>query len=159
MNTPASVKGHPIHAILVAYPIGLWTFSLICDLVYRMGGGEGWDRAALYTLGAGLVGALLAAVPGLIDLLSLRNPEAKRIGIFHMVTNLVAVAVFGTSFALRLGGSVGGLPVLLSVLGVVLIGVAGFLGGELVYKHGVGVGAAAGAKTEAEAQARARHAM
>jgi len=56
-----------------------------------------------------------------------------------MVVNLAAVAIFRTSFALRLGDNESVLPVLLSLLGVVAIGVSGWLGGELVYPHGVGV--------------------
>ncbi|HEY7410581.1 MAG TPA: DUF2231 domain-containing protein [Vicinamibacteria bacterium] len=143
MTTPASFKGHPIHVILVAYPIGLWTFSLVCDVVYRMGwGGEAWADAALYTLGGGIVGALLAAVPGLIDLLSLADPAVKKVGILHMAVNLGAVAVFGFGFLLRLGGNEGVFPVLLSLAGVIAIGISGWLGGELVYAHGVGVQAA-----------------
>lgn len=141
MASPASFKGHPIHPMLVVFPLGLWTFSLVCDVVYLFGwGGAAWASAALYAIGGGVVGALLAAIPGLIDLLSLKEPRTRRIGILHMVVNLAAVAVFAFDFWLRLDAGTGaGLPVLLSILGVALISLSGWLGGELVYVHGVAV--------------------
>jgi uncharacterized membrane protein len=65
MKTPASIAGHPIHPMLVALPIGLWIFSLVCDLVFAFGGAsENWRLVAVYTLAGGIIGALLAAVPG-----------------------------------------------------------------------------------------------
>jgi len=78
MSSPASIKGHPIHPMLVGVPIGLWTFALVADLVYKLGlGDESWARTAFLCIGGGIVGALLAAVPGLFDLLSLSDPRAK----------------------------------------------------------------------------------
>ena len=95
MSSPASIKGHPIHPMLVGIPIGLWIFSLVADLVYKLGlGDESWARTAFLCIGGGIVGALLAAVPGLFDLLSLSDPRVKRIGVLHMSVNLVAVALF-----------------------------------------------------------------
>jgi uncharacterized membrane protein len=142
MASPASIKGHPIHAMLVPLPIGLWIFAFVCDLVPRVGwGGPGWSQAGFYALGAGIAGALLAAVPGLIDLRSLRDARVRKIGLTHMTLNLAAVGVFGLSFFLRLGGGVAGsgLTFALSALGIALISVSGWLGGEMVYVHGVGV--------------------
>src|SRR5262245_38476038 len=84
MASPASIKGHPIHSILVALPIGLWTFALVCDIGYFLGAGNGgWSNAALYAVGGGIGGALLAAIPGLIDLISLTDRRLKTIGIWH----------------------------------------------------------------------------
>jgi uncharacterized membrane protein len=141
MASPASIARHPIHPILVAFPIGLWIFSLVCDLVFLLGwGGSVWKEVAFYTIGGGIAGALLAAVPGLIDLLSLSDPRVKRIGIWHMAINLAAVGVFAINFWLRSQAPPeSNAPVALSVLGVVLIGISGWLGGEMVYVHGVAV--------------------
>jgi len=145
MRTPASIAHHPVHAMLVAPAIGLLLFSLIGDLLYASGlGGAAWTTVALYTLGGGVVFALAAAVPGLIDLLSISSPPAKRVGIWHMSVNLVAVVLFAASFALRLGGAPGAiLPIVAAALGVGLLGVGGWLGGELVYVHGTGVASSA----------------
>ncbi|HVR71193.1 MAG TPA: DUF2231 domain-containing protein [Vicinamibacteria bacterium] len=141
MNTPASIGRHPVHPMLVSLPIGLWTFSLVSDLVYRFGGGaEVWDSVAFYTLAGGVAGALLAAVPGFIDLLALPAGKVKKVAVAHMAANLGAVVLFAVNLGLRLNAAPGAaVPVLLSAIGIALLGVAGWLGGELVYVHGVGV--------------------
>jgi uncharacterized membrane protein len=141
MSSPASFKDHPFHPIIVPLPIGLWTFSIISDLIFKFGyGGPVWNDVAFYTLTGGIVGALIAALPGLIDLLSLQNPKTKSIGIWHMVINLLAVGLYCVNFWLRMHRSPGdSLPIWLSVIGVVLITVAGWLGGEMVYVRGVAV--------------------
>jgi len=141
MASPARINGHPIHPILVAFPIGLWVFSLVCDVVYIMGwGGSIWNDVAFYSMAGGIVGALLAAAPGLIDLISISDPKVKSIGIRHMTINLIIVALFAFNLWLRMGSAPGSqVPMALSVLGVVLLGVSGWLGGEMVFKHAVGV--------------------
>lgn len=141
MRTPATVKKHPVHPMLVAVPIGLWIFSLISDVIYLTGlGGAVWAQVALYSMGGGIIGALVAAVPGLIDLLSIRDPKIKRIGIFHMIINLAAVAIFAWNWLLRLHNpSPIGAPLILSVVGIALITVSGWLGGEIVHVYGVSV--------------------
>jgi uncharacterized membrane protein len=141
METAASIRKHPIHPILVGIPIGLWVFSLICDLVFYFGwGGAEWESVALYTLGGGIITALLAAIPGMIDLTSITDPKLKRIGIFHMIINLCVVILYVVNFALRRGHEVGTLlPLILSLVGVGLLGVSGWLGGELVHVYGVSV--------------------
>jgi uncharacterized membrane protein len=128
--------------MLVAFPIGLLGFSFVADVLDRVTQDPTWGTIAFYTLGGGLVGAIVAAVPGLVDLVSMREPPAKRIGVSHMVTILVAVGVFAADFLLRLNGDQGSLPFALSFVGVVLLGVGGWLGGEMVYVHGVAVGKA-----------------
>ena len=81
MSTTASFKGHPIHAMLVPLPIGLWTFALVADVMVHLRGGQGWRTVAFYCLGGGIVGALLAAIPGLIDLATMGPGKSRRIGI------------------------------------------------------------------------------
>jgi uncharacterized membrane protein len=140
MSTPASVARHPIHPILVGLPIGLWVFSVAADLIFYSGwGGAIWKDVAFYTLGGGIVGALLAAVPGFIDFFSITDARARQVGITHMVANLIALALFGASFWLRWIATVGFLPAGLSIVAVLVLGVAGWFGGELVFVHGMGV--------------------
>jgi uncharacterized membrane protein len=64
MASPASIKKHPVHPMLVAFPIGLWVFALVCDLVRAAGGNSVWQAVALYCIGGGIVGALVAAIRG-----------------------------------------------------------------------------------------------
>jgi uncharacterized membrane protein len=141
MASPASFRKHPIHPILVTFPIGLWIFSLVCDVIFLLGwGGLVWKDVAYYTMGGGIAGALLAAVPGLVDLLSMSDPKVKKLGVWHMSINLLAVGLFAVNFLLRRGATPEAkLPLALSALGVVLIGISGWLGGEMVYVHGVAV--------------------
>ena len=141
MRTPASVAGHPLHAMLIVFPVGLLIFSLICDLFSLSGEGDSaWTVVALYTMAGGFIGALVAAVPGLIDLLSLINPAIKKIALIHMSLNLLAVALFAINIWLRVHGSAtAGTPLFLSVVGIGILAVSGWLGGEMVHRHGVGV--------------------
>lgn len=138
----ASIRKHPIHPMLIVFPIGLWIFSLICDLIYH-GGVHNlfWKGVAFYTMLGGLAGALLAAVPGFIDYLSLRERRTKKIATTHMVLNLAAVALFLFNLGIRYNAAPENEPlgVILSIVGIVVIGVSGWLGGSLVYVHGVAV--------------------
>jgi uncharacterized membrane protein len=141
MTTPAQIAKHPIHPILVSFPIGLWVFSLASDLIaLAQGDSSVWKDVALYTLIGGIAGALLAAVPGFVDWFSLATPRVRRLGTIHMALNLALVALYTVNAWLRLGSTSTDLvPVALSVLGVVLLGISGWLGGEMVYVHRVGV--------------------
>ena len=140
MRTPASIAGHPIHPMLVALPIGLWIFSLVCDLIHAGGGANpAWTTVALYTMGGGIVGALLAAVPGLIDLISL-PPGPRGTAIKHMAINLTVVVLYLINFWMRskASGEPGGL-IWLSIIALGLLVISGWLGGKMVYEYGVAV--------------------
>ena len=141
MSSTASFKGHPLHPILIPLPIGLWIFSIVADLIFKFGfGGPIWNDVAFYTLGGGIVGALIAALPGFIDLTDLQNPKTKSIAIWHMFINLLAVALYCVNFWLRMHRAPGdNLPIVLSAIEIVLIIISGWLGGELVYVRGVAV--------------------
>ena len=134
-----SFKGHPIHPILVVLPLGLWTFALVCDVATLLGGGQGWQATALYVTGGGVVGALLAAIPGLVDLLSITDAKVRRVAVWHMVLNLLAVAVFAIAFWMRWQDPASRAAMLLTFFGVLVIGGSGWLGGELVYRYGMGM--------------------
>jgi uncharacterized membrane protein len=144
MRTPASIAKHPVHPMLIVLPIGLWVFSLACDLAYVLGSGDDtWLTVALYTLAGGLIGALLAAIPGLIDLLSLPSGEVRRLALIHMALNLSVVGLYAINLWLRVRGSeTMTLPISLSVVSVAILAVSGWLGAEMVHVHGVGVSAA-----------------
>lgn len=139
MQTPANIAKHPIHPMLVAVPIGLWVCSLVCDLV-RAGGSpnENWSIVALYTMVGGVAGALVAAIPGFIDMLSLRG-GLKRIALTHMAINLVVVALYCVNLWLRTRGAEMSTTLGLSVVAIALLLVSGWLGGKMVYVHGVAV--------------------
>ena len=141
MNTPASVKGHPVHPMLIVMPLGLWIFSFVADVLAWLGWNpDGWQLVARYTMGGGIIGALLAAVPGLIDDRSIQDPKIKRIATFHMALNLFAVVLYLINLLLRYHfGDGRGFPVLLSLLTLGILTAAGWVDGELVYRHRVSV--------------------
>src|SRR3954469_9672948 len=101
MQTPASIARHPIHPMLVPIPIGLWIFSFVCDLVYRFGGAaEPGTTFGIYSMGGGIHGALVAAVPRLVAPLSL--PECPRsTAIKHMALNLSIVVLYIINVVMR----------------------------------------------------------
>lgn len=140
MRAAASIARHPIHPMLVPIPIGLWLFSLVCDLVYRLGPGDTvWYTVATYNLVAGIVGALAAAVFGLIDMRAL-PAHVKSIAKMHMTINLIVVGLYIVNAWLRIApGEYSDVPLLMSVVAVALLAVSGWLGGHMVYVHGAAV--------------------
>jgi len=142
MESKAKMMGHPIHPILVPFPLGLLTTSVIFDVIHLFTGGARWAEISFWMIAAGVIGGLLAAVFGLIDWLAIPSgTRAKAIGLGHGLSNVVMVALFAMSWLLRSGapGDPGVLPIVLSFLGVSLASLGGYLGGELVFRMGIGV--------------------
>ena len=142
MSSPASIRSHPIHPMLIVFPIGLWIFSFVCDILYHAGSHNlFWKEVAFYTMIGGVIGALLAAIPGFVDYLSLRDRRVKQIATTHMILNLIVVAGFIFNLGIRYtGGSENSLlAVVLSIVGIGILAVSGWLGGSLVYVHHVAV--------------------
>jgi uncharacterized membrane protein len=142
MNTPASIRNHPIHPMLIVFPIALWIVSLICDVIYHAGSHNPfWKGVAFYAIAGGIIGGALAAVPGFIDYLSITNQAVKRIATTHLALNVTTLALFLFNLGIRYNAAPNGemLGVALSVIAVVLLGVSGWLGGALVYEHHMGI--------------------
>jgi uncharacterized membrane protein len=126
--------------MLVAFPIGLWVFALTCDVVRAAGGNTVWQTVAIYCIAAGIVGALVAAVPGLIDYFSIDEAAIKRIANLRLAVNLGAVVIFAINLWLRFRPQTESyLPLGISIVGVLAIGVGGWLGGEMFYVKGMAV--------------------
>jgi uncharacterized membrane protein len=140
MSSPASVAKHPIHPMLIAFPIGLLVFAFFCDVMRFFGGSPSWSTVALYSIAGGIGGGLLAAIPGLIDYFSIDEAEMKRIATVHLLVSVGAIVFSGLNLWLRFRVEEGSkVPLLLSGLVVVLLGVGGWLGGEMVYVKGMAV--------------------
>src|SRR5437660_9912619 len=101
MISRVHVARHPLHPILVVVPVGLWVFSFVCDLVSLVSSSPVWSTVALYTMGAGIAGALMARVPGFVDLLAMSPSRARSLGIYHMGVNLAALLLYAVDFTLR----------------------------------------------------------
>jgi uncharacterized membrane protein len=155
--TPAAGPyGHPFHPILVTVPIGAWVSSLVFDVASRVttGGNPALVEGAYWLIGIGIIGALLAAVFGLLDLLAIpRHSAAMRYGLIHLALNLSVVALFVVGFLWRndtydrVAETPRG-PLALSVVALVLLAISGWIGGMLSYRFGVRV-----AREEVQAEA------
>ena len=140
MRTPASIAGHPIHPMLVPVPIGCFVVSLVCDLTFVLGAGAThWATISFWTMLFGIVAAVIAAVPGVIDMLSLRGTP-KKLALAHMALNITIVVLYAMNFGMRLnGGAIAGLPLAFTIGAILLLVVSGWLGGHMVYVHRVAV--------------------
>jgi nitrite reductase/ring-hydroxylating ferredoxin subunit/uncharacterized membrane protein len=138
--------GHPLHPMLVHLPVGLFTLSLVLDLISLIKyDGTPFVRAAFYTMALGELAALLAAVPGLADYTDIRaDRPARRTATWHMVLNITVVVIYALDLWLRRGAldqpHVRPLPLVSSILAFCIVGVSGYLGGRLIYDEGISVG-------------------
>ena len=146
MKTKASLAGEPIHPMFVHYPIALWTTSVVTDVIFYFHRNTSLILISKFLIAAGIVGALLAAIPGFIDWLTITEPAAKKTGTLHMVLNVSALFLFAASLYLRMknyGAPLIGhklqVPFAVSVAGLIDMMIAASLGGKLVYQHRMGV--------------------
>jgi uncharacterized membrane protein len=142
MESKAKILGHPVHPMLIVFPLGLLATAVIFDVVALVSNAPRWAEFATYLIAAGVVGGLLAAVPGTIDWLAIpRGTRAKRVGLIHGVGNVIVVGLFLVDWLLRretpAAPPTGSVAAGLIGLGLALF--TGWLGGELVDRLGVGV--------------------
>ena len=139
-RSTATIGGHPIHPMLIPFPIVCFILTFILDLINSRGD-PGVAEASTWMLGFGLIMAALAAVTGLTDYLG--DERVRRLGdaLKHMLANVTAVVLEVVNFVLRLNDpdSIGSTGVYISGVVVLILLYSGWKGGELVYKHGVGV--------------------
>jgi uncharacterized membrane protein len=143
MDSHAKALGHPIHPMLIVYPLGLLSTAVIFDICYLATDRDGFPVAAAYAIAAGVIGGLVAAVFGLIDWLAIpAGTRAKRIGMVHGLGNVIVTALFVVSWLLRWRAddwTPNAVALVCGFVGVALAAVTGWLGGELVDRLGVGV--------------------
>src|SRR4051812_2974527 len=146
LSPAAGPYGHPFHPLLVTLPIGAWVSSLIFDIATRAGdGSKSLTNATYWLIGIGIIGALLAAVFGLMDLTRIpRRTKAFGAGLTHMALNLVVVGLFIVDFFWRHGSYYEGNRVkvgqlVLSAVAIALLSASGWIGGMLTYRYGVRV--------------------
>jgi uncharacterized membrane protein len=141
-KSTAQIAGHPLHPMLVPFPIAFLIATFVSDVVYRVTGDLFWPRVSFWLLVGALVMAALAALAGFTDFLGERLLRAASVAWFHMIGNVTAVVLSLISLWLRYrDGDAGDYPTVLwiSLIVVLILAVTGWLGGELVFKHRVGV--------------------
>jgi uncharacterized membrane protein len=142
MEARAKLFGHAIHAMLIAFPVGLLVTGVVFDLVHLISRNGHWALISYWMIAAGIVGGLIAAVFGLIDYLAIPvGTRARRIGRTHGIGNVIVVVLFAASWWLRRSSPTEPslVALILSFAGVALAAVTAWLGGELVERMGVGV--------------------
>jgi uncharacterized membrane protein len=138
----ASIAGHPLHPMLIPFPIAFFVATLVCDLVFWGTRSDIWSIAALWLLGGGLIMAALAAVAGLTDFVGDRRIRDIGDAWQHAIGNVIAVLIqlfsfyeryrYGTSAIIPIG-------LIASVIVVCILLFTGWKGWEMVYRHRVGV--------------------
>jgi uncharacterized membrane protein len=142
MHARAKILGHPIHQMLIVFPLGLLATSVVFDTSYLVTGNARWADIAFVMISAGIVTGLVAAIFGLVDWLAIpKGTRAKRIGAYHGLGNVLVVGLFAISWRLRYGDIAydGIVPYVLALAAVSLALVTGWLGGELVDRLAIGV--------------------
>jgi uncharacterized membrane protein len=142
VESKTKILGHPAHQMVVAFPIGLLATAALFDAVYVAGGGSMWAAVAFYMIGAGVVGGMVAAVFGLIDYLAIPSgTRAKRVGRVHGLSSVAGITLFAISWLLRMGApdSPRVIALTFSFSAAAFLGLAGWLGGELLNRMGVGI--------------------
>lgn len=145
MYSKIKIAGHPLHAMLVPFPVTLYTATLVCFITYACTMDLFWFNVALKANWAGVFTAALAALPGFIDWLYIpKARKAKKIGVTHMLCNVVALVLFSLNVYLQCQQADvmepdATMAIVLSSAGFILTLIAGFLGWSLVQKHHIGV--------------------
>jgi uncharacterized membrane protein len=140
-HSTAKIADHPIHPMLVPFPIVCFVGAFVTDLVFTRNGDPGWATASNWLLIVGLVMAALAAVAGLADFLG--DDRIRKLGdaVKHMLANVTAVVLEVVNLVLRLRDPafVESTGIYISGIVVLILLYSGWKGGDLVYRHGVGV--------------------
>jgi uncharacterized membrane protein len=140
-RSTAKIGGHPIHPMLIPFPIVCFIGVLVTDLVFLSNHNPGWATASRYLLGIGIVMAALAAIAGLTDFMGSERIRSMPDAVKHMLANVTAVVLEVVNFFIRLNNdsAITGLGIILSAIVVLILVYSGWKGGDLVYRHGIGV--------------------
>ena len=142
MESRAKLFGHPIHQMLIVFPLGLLATALLFDVVKLVTGNGFWSELSYWMIAAGVVAGLVAAPFGLVDWLAIPwGTRAKKIGGIHGAGNVIVIGLYGLSWLMRTGSpaSPEAPALVMAFLGGGLALITGWLGGELVDRLAVGV--------------------
>lgn len=161
MESRLKVLGHPVHPMLVMFPVALLVTAVLFDVIDTVGGPDFLGEVAYWNITVGLVGGLLAAAAGSVDLLAVpAGTRAKRVGVTHAAANLAVILLFAAVWVVRLNAdsrAAGGALIAIEVVAVAILGVSAWLGGELVDRLGVGVDPAADLNAPSSLRSHSTH--
>jgi uncharacterized membrane protein len=142
ITSTVAIAGHPLHPAIVTFPIGLLVPVVATDLAFWFTGDPFWARASFWLLVAGFLSGIVAAITGMLDFLKINRVRERRAGWAHMIGNVAALALTLANVLLRWNTPVEAvLPagIILSTIVAGLLGITGWYGGELVYRHKIAV--------------------
>jgi len=137
-----AIAGHPIHPVIVTLPVAFLVALAGTDLGYLLTFDSFWARASMWLLGAGLVTGLAAAATGLSDFIGIERVRKRTAGWAHLFLNIAILTMSAVNFILRWGNPTGNLlpwGIGISSFVAILLGLSGWYGGELVYRHKIAV--------------------
>jgi uncharacterized membrane protein len=139
MQGKATVAGHPVHPLLVTFPIGSYVAAVIADVIFVTGGSSFWGTMSMWLIAFGIAGTLLAGFFGFVDYLSApMSSQARRVANLHFLFNVCTLIVFGVAFAARYFWPQFVWGHIATAAGICLLLVSGILGGTLAHRHLVG---------------------
>jgi uncharacterized membrane protein len=139
-KSTAQIAGHPIHPMVIPFPIACFVLAFVSDLAVWRTGNDFWVNASLWLLGIGLIMAAVAAVAGLIDVMGDNQIQSLSDAWLHAGGNVIAVLIQLYNWYMRYeGGSVVPTGLILSLVVVLILLFTGWKGWEMVYRHRVGV--------------------
>ncbi len=154
LPSTAAIVGHPIHPMLIPFPITFLTAAVATDLAARSTGDPFWSRTSRWMLGAGIVTGIVAGAVGAIDYYTIRRAREKSVGKLHAYGNPTALLLAAANLALRRSRSdrdpPGSGELALSLATAAVLGITGWAGAELSYRHMVGVAGHGDQHTEEE---------
>lgn len=142
VTSTVAIAGHPIHPVIVTLPIAFLVAAPVCDLVYFWTKDLFWARGAFWLIAAGVVTGLLAAATGLMDFFGIERVRKRTAGWAHMIINIVVLTLTIVNLILRWGNVAGAIiptGLVISIIVALLLGLSGWYGGELVYRHKIAV--------------------
>jgi uncharacterized membrane protein len=139
VESTAAIARHPLHPMIVPFPIAFLVGAALADIAFMTSDDAFWARAALWLVGAGVVGGALAAVLGLIDYLTIERARTVSAGRIHLIGNALAVVLSLVSWIMRDGETVTTAQMIISIVVVLILVFTGWFGGELAYRYKIGV--------------------
>ena len=142
ITSTVAIAGHPIHPIIVTFPVALLTLAAGSDLGYWFTNDFFWARASVWIIGLGFLSGILAALVGMLDFLRIPRVGKRTAGWAHMLINVAALILTGINFGLRVGNPetiIVPIGAIISILVASLLGIGGWYGGELTFRHKIAV--------------------
>lgn len=142
VSSAVAVAGHPVHAMLVTFPIAFTVGTLGADVLYWWWGDAFWARAALWSSGTAFILGVIAGLVGTAELALVKGIRKRAASWTHAIAAMMLIAIIGANWGLRISDHEAAvLPtgLFLSGLGMVFVGIAGWHGGKLVFEHQIGL--------------------